>query len=147
MKLAFSLLGAKLIIAALTILALPVIVFGDINSSTSVKPNSPRNQILKLTDNGLVPSTLKMKAEDSIVFFVNDTRDSLTTLEIDFGAKPSHCSGGNLRVMNDNKIKSVRPFGPNDFASTCFHASGEYPLTVYGLKRNPSGIKTTIIVE
>jgi len=115
------------------------------NSAVTV-PDS-RNQIIRLTDRGVEPAALKMKREDSIVFFVNDTAGSLATLEIDFGKRAMHCGGGNLRAMDDGKIRSVRPFGPNDFASSCFHDTGRYAFTVYGLKANPKGIRSTIDVE
>ncbi len=118
----------------------------SIAKSVSVVPDS-NNQVVKLTDSGISPNMLSMKLTDSIVFLLNDTADTLTTLEIDFGSKQMHCSGGNLRAESDGKSRSVRPFGPRDFASTCFHEPGDYSYTVYGLKPNPSGIRGTIHVE
>lgn len=105
------------------------------------------NQIIKLTDSGIVPQKLTMRVDDSIVFLLNDSADSLTTLEIDFGGKQMHCNGSNVRAQDDGKVRSVRPFGPRDFASTCFHDRGTYSFTVYGLKPNPSGLTGTIYVE
>lgn len=115
------------------------------NSVVSI-PDS-RNRIIKLTDKGIVPAQITMKQEDSIVFFVNDTSGSLTTLEIDFGKKPSHCGSGRLITTDDGKVRSVRPFGPNDFSSTCFHEKGDYPFKVFGLKSNPKGVESVIHVQ
>ena len=123
------------------------------NKAAKQAPNSiisipdSRNRIIKLTDKGIVPAQITMKQEDSIVFFVNDTSGSLTTLEIDFGKKPSHCGSGRLITTDDGKVRSVRPFGPNDFSSTCFHQKGDYPFKVYGLKSNPKGVESIIHVQ
>ncbi len=104
--------------------------------NTTVEVADSRNQIIRLTDKGLVPSVLKMKKEDSIVFFLNDTNDSLTSLAIEFGSKSTHCGGGKLQTGKNGRVSTVRPFGPNDFTSTCFHEAGEYPVKVYGLKKH-----------
>ena len=103
-----------------------------------------RNQIIKFTDRGIVPSELKIKKEDSIVFFLNDTSSSLTSLVVDFGSKVTHCGGAK---MQNGKVSTARPFGPNDFASTCFHESGVYPFKVFGIKSNPRGLESKIYVE
>ncbi len=106
-----------------------------------------KNQIVKLTDRGLSPEVVHMNHDEMILFFFNDSTDSLATLEIDYGERVMHCAGGNLRAGEDGIIRSVRPFGPRDFASVCFHDPGEYSLKVYGLKSNPKGIVTKVIVE
>ncbi len=105
------------------------------------------NKIIKLTDRGIVPSSLTMKVEDSIIFLLNDTTDSLATLAIDFGEKKTHCASSNLTIVRNGVIQSARPFGPRDFATTCFHEKGTYPYTIYGLKQKPKGVTGNIIVE
>lgn len=115
--------------------------------NTVVNIPDSKNRIIRLTDRGLVPPNLTMDREDSIVFFVNDSTESLATLEIDFGDKPTHCGSANLRTGDDGKVRSTRPFGPSDFSSTCFHASGTYPVKIFGLKSNPQGVQTTIKVN
>ena len=115
--------------------------------NTSVEIPESRNQIIKFTDSGVTPPELKIKREDSIVFFLNDSNDSLTSLVIEFGEKATHCGSAKMRTGKGGRVATARPFGPNDFASTCFHESGEYPFTVYGLKPNRKGISSTIYVE
>lgn len=122
--------------------------------STSASAEAPtfsvpdsRNQIIKLTDEGISPSTLKMKVEDSMVFLLNDSKDALTTVEIEFKGKLTHCSSTNMTIAPNNKIVSARPFGPRDFAAACFHEKGSYPFKVYGLSKNSAGLAGTIIVE
>jgi len=115
--------------------------------NTIISIPDSNNRIIRLTDHGLVPPSITMKKEDSIVFFVNDSSESLTTLEINFGDKPIHCGSANLRTGDDGKVRSVRPFGPNDFSSTCFHSEGNYPVRIFGLKNNPQGVETVIRVE
>jgi hypothetical protein len=112
----------------------------------STVPDS-KNQIIKLNDKGLSPQRLEMRLQDSIVFLLNDSSDSLLTVEIDFGKRHMHCAGSNTQAGSDGKIRSIRPFGPRDFASTCFHEPGEYRYTVYGLERHPEGVTGTIIVQ
>ncbi|MCO6431093.1 MAG: hypothetical protein J5J00_09555 [Deltaproteobacteria bacterium] len=111
-----------------------------------IVPDS-RNQIIKLSDKGIEPPVLEMKREDSIVFFLNQSKDSLATIEIDFKDKHTHCSSGNMSIIGGGKISSLRPFGPNDFSTTCFHDPGSYTFIVYGLKAKPEGIKGTILVK
>lgn len=106
-----------------------------------------RNQIVKITDSGLVPSNIKMTVNDSIVLFLNSTRDSLTTLEIDFGSKKTHCASSKMVLREAGSIKSGEPFGPREFASTCFHDPGQYRFTVFGVPNFPQGLQSTIIVE
>lgn len=106
-----------------------------------------KNQIIKLGQRGLDPEILRMRREDSIVFFFNNTDDALVSLEVDFGEHRSHCSSSNMRLENAGKLRSTRPFGPNDFSSMCFHDAGRYAFTIYGLPSKPAGAKGEIIVE
>lgn len=105
-----------------------------------------QNQIVKLTDRGVEPSTLTMKQDDVIVFFLNESSDSLATLQVDFGMKATHCATSNLKIGDGGKVSSVRPFGPTDFASICLHDLGTYDFKVFGLKNNPKGIASKIVV-
>ena len=82
-----------------------------------------------------------------MLFFLNQTKDSLTTFELHYSGHHTHCASTNLKIGDDGVVRSVRPFGPRDFASACFNDKGTYKLKVYGLKKNPSGSTATIIVE
>jgi hypothetical protein len=106
-----------------------------------------QNQLVKITDSGISEATLRMKKEDRIVFFLNDTTDSLITITLAFGSLRTHCTSENLAIEEGGTIRSSQPIVPKDFASTCFHDEGSYPYTVYGLKNFPEGIKGTIIIE
>ena len=106
-----------------------------------------RNQIIKLSDSGLFPVNLTMKLEDSIVFLLNSTSESLVTVEIDFGGKITHCATKNLKIEKNMKLHSERPYGPGDFASFCFHEKGSYPYVIYGSPASPEGLRGAIIVE
>jgi hypothetical protein len=111
-----------------------------------IAPDS-RNQIVTLTDQGLDPLTLRTNKSDSIIFFLNSTTDSLTTIEIDYGEKRMHCASGSLKLDNDGKIRSTRPFGPRTFTSACFPDRGTYTVTVHGLPPPRTAASGTIIVE
>jgi len=106
-----------------------------------------QNQIIKISDVGLLPKTLEMKKEDGIVFFLNDSTDALITIDLDFGKSATHCSSENLEIGEDGVIRSVRPIAQKDFASACFHDAGTYPFTIYGLKQAPLGLKGAILVK
>jgi len=106
-----------------------------------------RNKIMRFTDQGVTPAELHIRSDDNIVFYFNDTKESLTTLEVDYGKKATHCSTKNLKINADGSIVSTEPFGPKEFATTCFHEPGTYALSVYGLKSRPQGISGKIIVE
>ncbi len=106
-----------------------------------------KNQIIKLLDQGIEPSTLHMKKEDSIVFFLNSSTDSLATLEIDYGSHTSHCASSNLQINKNGTVTSTRPIEPKNFASVCFHDTGRYPFKIFGLKSKPAGINAEIVVE
>lgn len=116
------------------------------STGINVIPDS-RNQIIKLTDSGVFPQELHMMQDDVIVFFLNSSTDSLATLQIDYGNKTTHCASANMKIEKDGSIRSVRPFGHDDFATVCMHDKGTYPVTVYGLKSKPQGIKASVIVE
>ena len=106
-----------------------------------------QRKIVKLTDAGVAPQSLRMTTDESIVFFYNDTSDSLPTLELDFRGKTAHCASSTLKASTDGFIRSTKPIGVGDFASTCFHSPGEYDYKVLGLKNAPDGVPAKIIVE
>lgn len=105
------------------------------------------NVLISINDSGILPQTLEMNKADGLVFFFNDSADSLVTLSLDFGKHASHCATENLRIREDGVISSVLPIAPKDFAGTCFHDPGTYPFTVYGLKKAPQGLKGSIVVR
>lgn len=106
-----------------------------------------QNQLIKITDDGTASNELRMKKDDRIVFFLNDTTDSLLTLEISFGNLTTHCSSENLKIGDNGVVASTIPIVPKDFASTCFHDAGSYPYTVHGIKKFPQGLQGTIVIE
>lgn len=132
---------------------LSLIFFSFVGSNFALAHEEPsniptsQNQLIKLSDDGIEPPTLRMKLEDSIVFLLNESKDSLATVRIDYGGKTTHCASSNLTVTKNKEVQSKRPFGPHDFASVCFHEKGTYPVTIFGLKKNPTGIQSQIVVE
>ena len=86
-----------------------------------------------------------MKVEDSILFFLNSSKDSLATIEIESLGKATHCSSSNLQIALDHEVRSQRPIGPRDFATVCFHDRGTYLYRVNGL--NGKEFTGTIEVE
>jgi hypothetical protein len=128
----------------IALVSLPLMAWAE--SEQAPIPDS-QSQIMKFSDKGISPEVLHMKKEDSILFFLNQTKDSLTTLELDYGNHHTHCSSTNLKIGDDGVVRSVRPFGPRDFASVCFHDKGTYKLKVYGLNKNPLGSTATVVVE
>lgn len=113
---------------------------------TSTSPEST-NEVIKVSEAGLSPATLEMKREDGLVLFLNDSAESLVTLELDFGKHATHCASENLKVGDDGVIRSSAPIAPKDFATTCFHDPGTYSYTIFGLKQAPQGLKGSIIVK
>ncbi len=105
------------------------------------------NGVIKLGDAGLSPSVLEMRREDSLVLFLNDSAESLVTLQINFGTHASHCASENLTIGPDGVIRSSVPIAPKDFATACFHDPGSYSYTAFGLKRSPGGAQGTIVVK
>jgi len=106
-----------------------------------------QNQVIKITDRGLEPRSLEMKKEDRIAFFLNDSTDSLVTLELDFGPHASHCATENLKIHDNGVVRSIKPIAPKDFATTCFHDAGSYSFTVFGVRNSPQGIRGSIVVR
>lgn len=132
-----------------TILALLFFNIGA-HAETPIPPRQApesRNQIVKFTDRGIEPAVLMTNKTDSIVFFLNATTDSLTTIEIDYKSKRMHCASSALTLGDDGKIRSVRPFGPRSFTSACFPDRGSYTVTVYGINGKADRLSGTIIVE
>ena len=94
--------------------------------------NDAVKEIVKVTDHGLEPSVITFNELDASVFFVNETKDSLVTLSVDFGSLPAHCASGNMK-FEDGKFKSIEPIGPKDFAIMCFPEKGSYDVKVDGV--------------
>lgn len=140
---------AGVLLAAIT--CLPSVTFAHEQDAPAQANQSgnrvSQSRLISITDKGLRPSSLKVRTEDSIVFFLNDTSDSLTTLAVEFGNRVTHCASSNMKIEDAGTVESAKPFAPRDFASTCFHETGTYPVTVYGLRAFPQGAKGTIIVE
>ena len=114
------------------------------SEETPIKNQSP---MVRITDEGLSPSTLRMKKEDNLLFFLNDTTDSLITLSIAFGDHVTHCATSNLKIEGNGTVRSVQPIPPKDFANTCFHDPGTYAFTVFGLKGSPDGVRGSVVIE
>jgi hypothetical protein len=106
-----------------------------------------QGQMVAITDTGLEPSTLSMSREERVAFFVNNSTDSLITLQVDFGSNTTHCASKNLEIRDNGTVVSSKPISPKDFATTCFHEAGKYPFTVRGVTGHPEGLKGTIVVD
>ena len=106
-----------------------------------------KNQTMRITDEGIFPSVLRLRPQDSLVFLLNDSSDSLLNFELNFGKHITHCSGGILRAQPNGLVTSTKPLEPRNFAATCFHEKGNYPVVVYGLKNHPKGATANVIVE
>ena len=102
------------------------------NNSPTSSQVVARPQIIKISNHGVSPSQLIMKQSDSVVFFYNITDEDLLTLEIDFGSRTIHCSAALRTIKPPGLTQTRKPFGPKEFASTCFHEKGSYPYRVLG---------------
>ena len=112
-------------------------------------PQSPdaRPQMVKIGPKGVSPAQLTMLQSDSIVFFYNDTEDDLATLEVEFGPRVVHCSAALKIVKEPGLARSRKPFGPKEFASTCFHDKGQYTYRVYTSRKGQTPYTGTVTVQ
>lgn len=132
---------------AVVLLSMPRIeLVADQGFPSSTSPESS-NEVIKVTAAGLSPASLELRREDGIVLFLNDTPDSLVTMDLSFGKHATHCASENLKIGDDGVIRSVAPIAPKDFATACFHDPGSYSFTIYGLKQAPQGLKGLITVK
>ena len=106
-----------------------------------------QGQMVSITDSSLEPSTLSIRRQERVAFFVNNSKDSLITLQVDFGSNTTHCASKNLEIKENGTVVSSKPISPKDFATTCFHETGTYPFTVKGVSGHPDGLKGIIVVE
>ena len=104
-------------------------------------------QMITISDGGIEPLNLILKKEDALALFLNDSKDSLITLDLAYQKHATHCASSNLTIGDNGLIRSKEPIPPKDFASACFNEPGSYPFTIYGLKGSPAGIKGSITVE
>ena len=94
----------------------------------------PEKEIILISDEGIVPEQVVLNKLDGSVFFVNATRSSLLTFQIEFGEHRPHCASGNLKYDKNRKaLRSIEPVGPKDFALLCFPEKGTYPAKISGL--------------
>lgn len=103
--------------------------------------------VMKITDQGLVPSTLTLRSLDGSVFFVNTTRDSLATLNVDFAGKRAHCASGNMELKENGTLGSKAPIGPRDFAIACFPQPGTYAVRAFGINGKDQATVGEVRVE
>lgn len=134
------------IVLACVLCFLPTYDASQAEPSSDLPPES-KSHVIVVDDNGLNPSTLRMSKDDKVAFFLNDSSESLITVTLNYNEHATHCSSGNLKILDNGTIRSTEPIAPKDFAGSCFHDSGSYPFTVMGLKKQPEGIKGTIIIE
>jgi hypothetical protein len=121
---------------------------GTVEAEDSRSPVLPgQAQMISITDAGIEPLHLTLKKEDGLALFLNDSKDSLITLDLAYEKHATHCASANLTIGDDGVIRSKEPIPPKDFASTCFHDPGSYAFTIYGLKGSPAGVKGSITVE
>lgn len=113
----------------------------------AAKPMESPDRIVRLTDDGIEPQPFVTKPDERLIFFLNDTPDSVTTLAVDFKGHNFHCATGPTEKKDDGTILFKEPFGPSEFVATCFPEAGSYGFTVYGLKKGPDGVKGEITVK
>ena len=112
--------------------------------------NGNQDVLIEITDSGIQNPNLMMRVRQGVVFFMNNTSESLLTLEIDFGKNALACFSSatpNLKFADNGKLLSTRPIAPGSFASTCLPTLGTFPFTVYGLKKNGVGTTGMITVS
>ena len=121
----------------------------ETNTSTALLKTAAdsTNMVLKVTDSGLVPSTLKLGKAGGSVFFLNNSSDSLLNVEVEYGAHPGYCATGKMEMQKDGIFRSRAPLAPKTFLSICFPQPGTYPVRVLGLRSQPKGLTGTVIVE
>lgn len=126
----------------------PIFVFAEEDgASDSVPQAGARPQIVKVTSKGVTPTELNMQQSDSVVFFYNGTDDDLVSLEIDFGKNSVHCSAAMKIVEEPGLTRTRKPFGPKEFASTCFHEKGRYPFKVFTSKKGSAPYSGSVVVQ
>ena len=116
-------------------------------SRYSLAQADSKNRVIQITDEGISTRELRLSNDDVMVFFLNDTSDSLVTFEIDYGKADVHCSNANVKNFPDGKARSVKPLGPRDFTATCFHEKGRYPVRFIGVKGRKEPFTATVILE
>lgn len=103
-------------------------------------------QIVRFTDRGVSRPKVILQEPGSSVFFLNDTSESLTAVEIDFGEHLSFCASGKMRMDEAGVFRSMRPFAPRSFVAVCFPEVGSYPVTVFGLPGSRESKSLTVQV-
>ena len=106
-----------------------------------------KNRVIEVNDNGIAPKELHISSDDVMVFLLNDTSNSLLTFEIDYGKADVHCSNENVQNLPDGKARTIKPMGPRDFTSTCFHEKGRYPVKFVGVKGKREPYFATVVLE
>ena len=119
----------------------------DESRADAVPQAGARPQIIKVTSKGISPTELNMSQSDSVVFFYNATDDDLVSLEIDFGKNSVHCSAAMKIVTEPGLTRTRKPFGPKEFASTCFHEKGRYPFKAFTSKKGASPYNGWVVVQ
>lgn len=134
----------------ITLLVALCLVPGSLFAADSSHPEfleDAQKEIVKISQNGFEPSRIKLTKEDASVFFLNNTKDALITIAIDYKNKKTHCASPNLKLGEDGYLRSISPIGPKDFALSCFPSKGEYQVSALGVRPDGKPVTGTIVVE
>ena len=133
----------------LVLLYLPPQSFSEVSavSDPTSLPAGTQAQMIVVNDSGLEPRNLTISKKERVAFFLNNTKESLITLDVQFGSNTTHCASENLQIYEDGGVRSIKPVVPKDFATTCFHDAGTYPFTVRGVASSLEGLRGVITVQ
>ncbi len=132
----------------LTLSGLPAVAEkGTTSQGEQSTLGNAEKKVMLISERGFDPPVMKLKTLDGSVFFVNSTKDSLITLDVDFGGKHAHCASGNMELSPSHALVSKAPIAPRDFALMCFPDKGEYTARAYGVKGRKEPIIGAVVVQ
>ena len=108
---------------------------------------SPESTALVITESGISPTPLKLKPDEGLVFFLNQTANQRLNVEIDFGATKKHCWSTNMRSVGSGTIRTAKALAPGDFVTACFPEAGTYAVRVFGQSPDRAKRVAKIVVE
>jgi hypothetical protein len=104
-------------------------------------------KMIVVSEGGLDPRELTINKEERVAFFLNNSREDLMSLDVNFGDNTTHCASENLEIGDDGVVSSIKPVAPKDFATMCFYDARTYAFSLQGVGRTSGNMPEPSIVE
>jgi hypothetical protein len=135
------------IILATVLCFLPTYDASEAELSPATLSTENKSHIISVPDSGLTPSTLHMRKNDGLGFFLNDSSTWLVTNSVNYSEHATDCASVNVTNQDNGTIRSRELIDSKDLFGSWEHDSGSYAFTVQELRTGPADSEGDSIIK